>query len=130
MSECSAQIRQSCAGQERRHAPRRDAVYPVRLKSTHYTDDAPEWFFRTKNVSANGLLLDSADVFTPGAEVAVSIAIPLGPDASFPSAQLDAPAVIVRSEPLDQEQNEGYSRRIALRFLVKPMVTTGVSMFD
>jgi hypothetical protein len=57
------------------------------------------------------------------------VAIPLRSDISAPAAQLDCPAVVLRSEAADREREEGYSRRVALHFLDKPIFSTGLTMF-
>jgi hypothetical protein len=116
-------------GKERRRSPRLPAAYPIRLQ---FFDDAgvfEEWFSLTENISSDGLLCASVNALEPGTEVSVSMAIPMRLDISAPAAQLDCPAVVLRSEAADREPDEGYSRRIALHFLEKPAFSTGLTMF-
>jgi len=116
-------------GRERRNSPRIRAQYPVRLQ-LHHSGSCSEWFSHTSNVSSEGLLVALSESLEPGIEVNVSLAIPVGSSSSLPAAQLDGSAVVLRSEAADRTRNDGYSQKVALRFLEKPAVSTGVSMFD
>jgi len=118
------------AGAERRGSPRLQASYPVRIRFIDSTGDIVERFSHTKNVSSSGLLIISADAPEIGTNVDISIAIPAGSNAILPEAQLDAAAVVLRSEALDREANDGCSRQFALHFVGAPSVSSHLSMFD
>jgi hypothetical protein len=117
-------------GTERRRSPRLQASYPVRVRFINSTGDIIERFSHTRNVSSRGLLIVAADAPEVGTNVDVSVAIPAGSNAVLPEAQLDVAAVVLRSEAVDHEANDGYSRQFALHFIETPSVSPHLSMFD
>jgi hypothetical protein len=118
----------SSFNEERRNSLRLQATYPVRIRFRHSGKEL-EWFSHTSNVSCDGLSISSVDRIEPGTEVSISLAIPFGPITSFPAAQLDGTAVVVRSESADRTEDDVYNQRLALKFLEKPKVSTQISMF-
>lgn len=118
------------AGPERRYSLRLQASYPVRIRFINSSGDVIERFSQTKNVSSRGLLIVSADAPEVGTNVDVSVAVPAGSNAVLPDAQLDVAAVVLRSEVVGQETNDGYSHQFALHFIETPSVSPHLSMFD
>jgi hypothetical protein len=125
-----AQTAPPYAGPERRRAPRMSADYPLRVRSVLPSGATHERFAQVLDVSAEGLMFGCVDGLEPGTRVDVSVAIPYAQGVSLPGAQLDAEAVVLRCEPSSPDEAAGFGKRIALKFLSKPVVLTEVSMFD
>jgi len=118
------------AGPERRRAPRIPANFPVRFQRRSPSGGEYERYAQTKNVSSDGVLLESMEMFEQGTEVDVSIGIPFTSAASLPTAQLNGVAVVVRSESASPCESDGFAASIALKFVTRPTVSTELSMFD
>ncbi|GAB4351129.1 MAG: hypothetical protein Kow0099_35060 [Candidatus Abyssubacteria bacterium] len=125
-----ARAGQSHAGTERRRAPRLPADYPVRVRCILPSGAHLERYAKLRNVSAEGLLFHCAERLEPGMRVSVSVAIPYPQCASLPAAQVDAEAVVMRCEPSNQDAAADFGKKIALKFLTRPVVLTEVSMFE
>jgi hypothetical protein len=121
---------QTYNGVNRRKHRRIEAKYPicVTFVSRHGTN--VERYAETRNVSSAGVLIGPLESVPAGTKVDMQMGIPSGNVFSVPSAQLNCAAVVVRSEPIDTDEDTLFQSRVALRFVEKPKITTKVTMFD
>ena len=120
----------SYEGSDRRDYPRIPANYPICIRFSSPSGETIERYAQTRNVAAKGVFFACADAPETGTEVDVLMGIPSVHAASLPAAQLEGRAVVVRRDPIDPADNEGFGVRVALKFLERPLLTTKISMFD
>ena len=89
-----------------------------------------ERYAETKNVSAAGVLMAPLEMLPSGTKVDMQIGIPSAYISSLPGAQLNSPAMVVRSEPIEMKTAHVFGSKVALKFLDKPKITTKITMFD
>ncbi|MBI5115519.1 PilZ domain-containing protein [Candidatus Poribacteria bacterium] len=116
-------------GTDRRKSRRTDSNYPIRIRLMGPSGDMREHFSHTRNISPDGVMFAYSKTLSPGAEVDVAIAIPPTYSQFLPPSQLDAAAVVVRSEQVAGE-NDGFNVNVALRFIGTPKLSMNVSMFE
>jgi len=121
---------QRYSGPEKREYPRIPASYPICIRFVSSSGETVERYAQTRNVSVEGVLFSSMERLEAGTKVTVLMGIPSAFAVSLPAAQLNAEAVVVRSDRVNPLENEGFGTSIALKFTKKPYLTTEISMFD
>ncbi len=116
-------------GPERRTSRRSEFSYPVRVRMSSPSGERQEHYSQTRNISSGGVLFAYSGTLSPGTEVDVAIAIPPAYSDFMPATQLDATAVVIRSEPI-ADANGWLTANVALKFLTKPTLSAELSMFD
>jgi hypothetical protein len=91
--------------------------------------DVRERYSHTRNISPDGVMFAYSKTLSAGTEVEVAIAIPPTYSQFLPPTQLDAAAVVVRSESVKGE-NDGFNVNVGLMFLGTPKLSMNVSMFE
>lgn len=129
-AESSVHSQRPYTGLERRTSRRIPANYPIRILFTSESGEKIERYAHTQNVSAGGVLFTCFGAFEPGQKMEILLGVSSGSMGSLLAAKLNAPAEVVRSEPIILGETISSGSHVGLRFLEKPAISTDASIFD